>query len=215
MTSKTNKTRTNGVPRLRRAFSQEFEGLTTDLGVYALGDLDKVPIYVGQTVSIPERGVKGRVRRHLTSARSDVIANRQLDVWELAFVWSWPISKNSGEDNSAFRSRVDEFERQVYYHFRDTIVAGKLLAEPQSKKPIAQGSEICILEPDELNKRRDPRLRLARAIRLVDQLLDVILIVKDTNDQRRSLEKHIDRLGKRYREFVGAAPPEAGSATEE
>jgi hypothetical protein len=35
--------------------------------------------------------VRKRVRRHLTGARSDIIANRQLDVWEVAFVDAWPL----------------------------------------------------------------------------------------------------------------------------
>ena len=66
-----------------RALSQ----LTNEIGVYALCDLDGQPIYVGQSID----GIRTRVRRHLTSARSDVIANRQIDVWEIAFVWAWPV----------------------------------------------------------------------------------------------------------------------------
>jgi hypothetical protein len=56
--------------------------LPTENGTYALCDLDEVPIYVGVT----EEGLRKRVQRHLTSARSDVIANRLLDVWEVAYV---------------------------------------------------------------------------------------------------------------------------------
>jgi Uri superfamily endonuclease len=47
--------------------------LTQAIGVYVLCDLDHVPIYVGQSVE----GIRSRVRRHLTSARSDIIANRR------------------------------------------------------------------------------------------------------------------------------------------
>ncbi|MGO8831336.1 MAG: GIY-YIG nuclease family protein, partial [Roseiarcus sp.] len=63
--------------------------LTDDIGVYALCDLDQVPVYVGQSVD----GIRSRVRRHLTSARSDIIANRQVDVWEIAYVWAWPTTR--------------------------------------------------------------------------------------------------------------------------
>jgi len=56
--------------------------LPTQIGVYVLCDLDQVPIYVGQSVD----GIRSRVARHLTSARSDIIANRQIDVWEIAWV---------------------------------------------------------------------------------------------------------------------------------
>jgi hypothetical protein len=61
--------------------------LTNEIGVYALCDLDGVPIYVGQSTD----GIKNRVRCHLTSARSDIIANRQIDAWEIAFVQAYPV----------------------------------------------------------------------------------------------------------------------------
>ena len=56
-------------------------------GVYALCDLDGVPLYVGQSVD----GIQARVRRHLTSARSDIIANRMVDIWEVASVRCWEV----------------------------------------------------------------------------------------------------------------------------
>jgi excinuclease UvrABC nuclease subunit len=53
--------------------------LTNKIGCYVLRDLDQAPIYVGQSVD----NIRSRVNRHLTSARSDIIANRQIDVWEM------------------------------------------------------------------------------------------------------------------------------------
>lgn len=55
-----------------------------------LCDLDEVPIYVGKSID----GIRNGVRRHLTSARSDTIAKRRLDVWEVAFVWAYPCVTN-------------------------------------------------------------------------------------------------------------------------
>src|SRR6266403_5644404 len=78
--------------------------LTNDIGVYALCDLDQVPIYVGQSVD----GIRARVNRHLTSARSDIIANRQVDVWEIAWVWAYPCK------DSTARS---DLEAALYHHF--------------------------------------------------------------------------------------------------
>jgi hypothetical protein len=66
--------------------------LTHEIGCYVLCDLDEVPIYVGQSVD----SIRARVNRHLTSARSDIIANRQIDVWEIAWVWAYPV-KNKAE----------------------------------------------------------------------------------------------------------------------
>src|SRR5271165_3323523 len=65
--------------------------LTNKIGCYVLCDLDEVPIYVGQSVD----GIRARVNRHLTSARSDIIANRQVDAWEIAWVWAYPVENRA------------------------------------------------------------------------------------------------------------------------
>src|SRR6516165_3448403 len=78
--------------------------LTTEIGVYALCDLDETPIYVGQSVD----GIRARVNRHLTSARSDIIANRQIDVWEIAWVWAYPV-----ED----RATISSLEHALFHEF--------------------------------------------------------------------------------------------------
>jgi excinuclease UvrABC nuclease subunit len=79
--------------------------LTNEIGCYVLCDLDQVPIYVGQSVD----GIRSRVNRHLTSARSDIIANRQIDVWEIAWVWAYPVKDKAEigvlEDEFSMRSR--------------------------------------------------------------------------------------------------------------
>ena len=95
---------------IAQAFKERaLKKLPTGTGVYALCDLDQVPIYVGQSTD----GIRTRVRRHLTSARSDVIANRQIDVWEIAYVWAWPIEDRSGiallEDHLFLRSSTGPF----------------------------------------------------------------------------------------------------------
>lgn len=77
--------------------------LETRIGVYALCDLDGVPIYIGQSVD----GIRARVRRHLTSARSDIIANRQVDVWEIAYVMAWPTE----------RELIGALEGALFHHY--------------------------------------------------------------------------------------------------
>src|SRR5579872_4531269 len=72
----------------RRAAARK---IPAGIGVYALCDLDGVPIYVGKS----EVGIRKRANRHITSARSDVIANRMLDVWEVASVICWPVKKKA------------------------------------------------------------------------------------------------------------------------
>ena len=65
--------------------------LTNEIECYVLCDRDQAPIYVGQSVD----GTRARVNRHLTSARSDIIADRQVDVWETAWVWTYPVENKA------------------------------------------------------------------------------------------------------------------------
>lgn len=183
----------------------EFSTLTREIGVYALCDLDNVPIYVGQTVSKKERGIIGRVRRHLTSARSDIIANLQLDVWELAFVRAWP---------EPDPSKINESERQIHYAYRDTVFVGKTLIKPANIDAPQPHQQCKILTDDEVRKRRDPATRLVRQVRHIDHLLDVVVTRKDTPQQRRSLEGHLQRLKQRYADFTTSATPELDDEAE-
>lgn len=56
-------------------------------GVYAFYDYDGEPIYVGQT----NERLRTRVRRHLTNQRTDAVAMRILDVFEVAELELWPL----------------------------------------------------------------------------------------------------------------------------
>ncbi len=188
---------------LRTPLSSEFDTLTREIGVYALCDLDTIVLYVGQTVSKGEKGIIGRVRRHLTSAHSDIIANMQLDVWELAYVRAWPVSSSDA---------VTELERRVFHEYRSTIIAGKTLTMPQTIGPLPAFSQVRILSPEEVARRKDPRVRLPRQLRHIDNLLDIILNRKDSTDQRRSLEAHFKRLQQRHADFhqlSAAATPDS------
>src|SRR5437763_10219618 len=99
--------------------------LTNQIGCYALCDLDGTPIYVGQSTD----GIRSRVNRHLTSARSDIIANRQIDVWEIAWVWAFPCA------DPAMRIAL-EAQLFHYYHPKNALMNGGVPVTP--KKPLKQ-----------------------------------------------------------------------------
>src|ERR1700690_597726 len=101
--------------------------LTNQIGCYALCDLDQVPIYVGQSVD----GIRARVNRHLTSARSDIIANRQVDVWEIAWVWTYPVANK--EDIGAIEDAL--FHE---FHPKSALMSGKVPKPPASKIEVPQ-----------------------------------------------------------------------------
>jgi hypothetical protein len=182
-------------------------------GVYALCDLDEVPIYVGQS----EDGIRARVRRHLTSARSDVIANRQLDVWEIAFVWAWPVAeKRRLTKNGKPTITAEERERiglieQILYHKYNTqspLVNGTIVAEvshtKQSSIQLPKQERIKVMPDEEIAARREPARRLPRQAEHFRSLLDHMLNVKNEEELRRALSAHFMRLQKYYMAFVKA-----------
>ncbi len=182
-------------------------------GVYVLCDLDEVPIYVGQS----KDGIRARVRRHLTSARSDVIANRQLDVWEIAFVWAWPVAEKRIIDKTrrkkiapADELHIQRIESALYHRFdiKSRLMNGTIV--PQLAKREASSLKldapvrVQVMSDDEIEKRRDPALRLPRQAEHFRNLLDHMLNVKNAPELRRALKVHFSRLQKYCLDFLAA-----------
>ena len=66
-------------------------------GVYLFYDYDGEPIYVGQT----KEQLRTRIRRHLTNQRTDAVAMRVLDPFEVAEIEMWPYwDLGSASDNT-------------------------------------------------------------------------------------------------------------------
>lgn len=177
---------------------KQMKTLTNEIGVYALCDLDGVPIYVGQSTD----GIQSRVRRHLTSARSDIIANRQIDPWEIAFVHAYPVERNQ---------EIPLLEASLFarFHKEKPLMNGSIpVARVRLLKRLPRPAEIIQMMPDEeIKVRKDPALRLPRQIEHIGRLVDHILTVKDTPQLRRSLAAHFDRLDAYRGAFLKAGPP--------
>lgn len=166
--------------------------LTDEIGVYALCDLDNVPIYVGQSAD----GIRTRVRRHLTSARSDIVANRMIDVWEIAYVRAWPV---------AALADVEPLEAALFERFdaASRLMNGKVPTArrpPPLPEPPAQC--IQIIEEAERQERLAPPLRLPRQIQHYLALVDYIQTVKDEAHLKRALRAHFDRLVRYHDRFL-------------
>jgi hypothetical protein len=181
----------------------ELSKLTNEIGVYALCDLDGVPLYVGRS----RDGIRSRVQRHLTSARSDVIANRQLDVWEVAYVWAWPMRGST----AASIGEVESF-LITEFHVTKALMNGKIPPAPATPPRLPARQEIQVLPSEEIEKRKDPLLRLPRQAAQFTSLFSHILEVKDNDELRRALEAHFSRLNAYYNDFMSG--PERSSVDE-
>ncbi|KUI34699.1 excinuclease ABC subunit C [Mycobacterium sp. IS-1496] len=86
-------------------------------GVYAFYDYDGEPIYVGQT----NEQLRVRIQRHLTNQRSDAVAMRILDVFEVAEVEVWPLWSLdvSDEPNWKKKRTLDACEYTAYINAID------------------------------------------------------------------------------------------------
>ena len=76
-------------------------------GVYLFIDYDGEPIYVGQTTE----KLRTHIRRHLTNQRTDAVAMRVLDPFEVAEVEMWPFWDLEGQ---AVGDVLDRAEFTVY-----------------------------------------------------------------------------------------------------
>ncbi len=169
--------------------------LTNDIGCYVLCDLDQVPIYVGQSVD----GIRSRVNRHLTSARSDIIANRQIDVWEIAWVWAYP-AKDRAEISSLEDALFHEF------HGRSALMNGKVPKPPidRSKSP-EPSQKVQVMSDAEIAEKKDPALRLPRQAEHYSQIVGHFLAVKNSREIAGAIQAHFERLQKYHRQLLGLA----------
>lgn len=182
--------------------------LTDNVGVYALCDLDKTPIYIGQSAD----GIRTRVNRHLTSARSDVIANRQLDIWEICEVWAWPIGEklpSSTPDNEkrSQKKTINNLEDYLinHYNVENPLVNGKLPTTTDIESAIPEKQIVEIMSSDERNLRLDPSRRLPRQLEHLTNLFSHILEVKNNSEQRRMLRVHFNRTKAYYENFMSSS----------
>ena len=165
--------------------------LTNSIGCYVLCDLDQVPIYVGQS----RDGIRARVNRHLTSARSDIIANRQVDVWEIAWVWAYAVESLDSigllEDGLFHR-----------FHANSRLMNGRV--PPSSLIEIPEPTQIVQVMPDEeIADKLDPALRLPRQAEHYTQIVGHFLAVKNSPEIALAIQAHFARLERYHRLLLG------------
>jgi hypothetical protein len=177
--------------------------LTNRIGCYVLCDLDQVPLYVGQS----RDGIRARVNRHLTSARSDIIANRQVDVWEIAWVWAYPVETVQ---------EVTPLETALFhaFHPKSALMNGKVPAVPVGGVlTIPNPFQIVQVMTDaEIEEKADPALRLPRQAEHYSQIVGHFLAVKNSKEIAGAIEAHYQRLSKYHRQLLGFAQEVEGDS---
>lgn len=165
--------------------------LTSQIGVYVLCDLDNVPIYVGQSTD----GIRARVQRHLTSARSDVIANRQIDVWEVAYVWAFPVAE---------KALLNNLESTLFHHHdpQSQLMNGKLLPRPVTRIDLPDPDIIQVIQDSEIEERKDPQLRLVRQAKHYADIIGHFLTVKNSPEIARAMGAHFARLTRYHQSLL-------------
>jgi hypothetical protein len=159
-----------------------------------LCDLDEVPIYVGQS----KDGIRSRVSRHLTSARSDIIANRQIDVWEIAYVLAYPIANVQD---------ITPTENRLYHHFnkKSKLMNGTVPPIPP-KAPIPKAAvKVQVMSDKEIAERKTPEQRLPRQASHYAQIVGHFLAVKNSTQIAGAMDAHFQRLSKYHSLLVKSA----------
>jgi hypothetical protein len=167
--------------------------LTSQIGVYVLCDLDRVPIYVGQS----KDGIRSRVARHLTSARSDIIANRQIDVWEIAWVLAYPVETQ--ED-------ITPLEGLLFHQFnpQSQLMNGSTPAPPPVGTVVPKPTQVVqVMSDDEIADKIDPVQRLPRQAGHYTNIVGHFLAVKNSPQVARAMDAHFKRLASYHSDLLG------------
>ncbi|MCY3653261.1 MAG: GIY-YIG nuclease family protein [Acidimicrobiia bacterium] len=160
-------------------------------GIYLFIDYDGEPIYVGQTT---ER-LRSRIGRHLTNQRTDAVAMRVLDPFEVAEVEMWPFWEL---ENRPIGDTLNRAEYTVYQQALHESRFSALLNEGEIKEtelirlpPSVRGA---LLPTGSRQVREHPDLRLARRARTISDLARVISERQVRSGIRRTLWVQSQRL---------------------
>jgi len=148
-------------------------------GVYAFYDYDGEPIYVGQT----RERLSSRVRRHLTNQRTDAVAMRVLDVFEVAELEMWPLWDLEGLDGRskpALKAAQDRLDAVEYSAYLQAIESSRFKAILNEKiPPVTDRIELppsvrhSMIDSALREERGHPDVRIARRAETVARLAAV------------------------------------------
>lgn len=144
-------------------------------GVYAFYDYDGEPIYVGQT----NEKLRTRVRRHLTNQRTDAVAMRILDVFEVAEVEVFPLweLENTPRQDPAAREILNSLEYSVYLqaivNSRFKAILNEKIPPVSSPMALPASLRYDLIDEATRNEKGHPDIRIARRAETLARLAAV------------------------------------------
>lgn len=170
---------------------------TIQWGVYAFFDYDDEPIYVGQT----RESLGSRIGRHLTGRRSDAVAKKILDPFEVCKVRVYPLPQFQGKNSSNVEAKetLDALEFQVFQDLLEKSKFGAVLNEkappsPKRKVIIPAFYEGRIVTEKIMELRDHPDIRIARRAQTLAALATIISERKVGKGIRMTLLTQAKRL---------------------
>ncbi|RAO18643.1 GIY-YIG nuclease family protein [Micromonospora noduli] len=148
-------------------------------GCYAFYDYDGEPIYVGQT----NEQLRVRVRRHLTNQRTDAVAMRILDVFEVAEVELWPlwefedVSGKRHPDYTAAQQRLNAVEYTAYLkairESRFKAILNEKIPPVSLPVDLPPSGRFALINETTRRERGHPDIRIARRAETIARLAAV------------------------------------------
>jgi len=144
-------------------------------GVYAFYDYDGEPIYVGQT----NEQLRVRVQRHLTNQRTDAVAMRILDVFEVAEIELWPLwhLAGHGAKDPVARETLDAAEYTAYLDAIDNSRFKAILNEKippvSARTTLPQSLRRSLIDDKTRAERGHADIRIARRAETIARLAAV------------------------------------------
>ncbi|WP_197043635.1 GIY-YIG nuclease family protein [Saccharothrix sp. NRRL B-16314] len=145
-------------------------------GCYAFYDYEGEPIYVGQT----NERLRTRIRRHLSNQRTDAVAMRILDVFEVAEMELWPLWEYEGIAGPAKAGAKQHLNRVEYTAYTCAIEDSRFKAILNEKIPpvspvgeLPPSMRFHLISETTRAERGHPDVRIARRAETVSRLAAV------------------------------------------
>lgn len=148
-------------------------------GIYAFYDYDEEPIYVGQSYE----KLSGRIGRHLTNQRTDAVAMRVLDPFEVFRVQMWPLWQydeigSKHPDFALAKAHLDQLEYSAYVYALNGSRFGAILNEkiprPCEVTDLPESVSGVIIPDELIEQRKHSDVRIERRTENLSRLTKTI-----------------------------------------